>query len=72
MAFQNFMNSVKLTAPPRNNFDLSHDRKFSMNMGQIVPCFLMDCLPGDHVNIDTTQLIRAMPMLAPIMHRELS
>lgn len=65
----NFMDSVKLQRPNRSHFDLSHDRKFSMEMGRLTPCFLMDCVPSDRVTMETTQMFRMAPMISPVMHR---
>lgn len=53
----------------RNAFDLSHDRKFSLNMGELVPIFCEDVVPGDKFQIQTEQLLRMAPMIAPIMHK---
>lgn len=54
--------------PSSNTFDLSHERKLSMNMGELVPVNLMEVIPGDNFRIQTSQLVRFAPMLAPMMH----
>ena len=59
---------VAMPRPQHNTFDLSHSRKFSMNIGKITPISVMECVPGDSFNIKTTQLVRFAPLLAPIMH----
>jgi len=61
--------SVKSMAPRRNKFDLSHDRKMSFNMGDIVPVLVQEILPGDSFRVRTETMLRVAPMLAPIMHR---
>ena len=43
-------NQIEAKRPPSNTFDLSHDRKMSMNMGQLTPILAMDTLPGDKNN----------------------
>lgn len=58
------MNRVKYST-----FDLSHDRKFSCNMGELIPVMVSEILPGDRFKVITSQMIRMAPMLAPIMHR---
>lgn len=63
------MNSVKLNRASRSSFDLSHSRKFSFQMGLLVPTFVMDCVPADRVTLSTTEVMKLAPMLAPIMHR---
>jgi len=55
--------------PRKNAFDLSHERKFSMNMGELVPILCEDVIPGDTFQINSEVMIRLAPMLAPIMHR---
>lgn len=36
-------------------------------MGQLIPCFVQDILPGDMFRVNTQALIRMAPMLAPVM-----
>ncbi|MDR0692494.1 MAG: hypothetical protein LBF69_05605 [Prevotellaceae bacterium] len=61
--------SVKVKRPKRNVFDLSHERKLSFNMGDLVPIFLEEVVPGDSFRLNTELFIRLAPMLAPMMHR---
>lgn len=51
-----------------STFNLSHDRKMSLNMGNLVPCLVQECVPGDQWKINTQQMLRMMPMIAPVMH----
>lgn len=53
----------------RSNFDLSHERKLSCNMGELVPILVQEVLPGDKFQIDTQTLIRFAPLVSPVMHR---
>lgn len=53
----------------RNAFDLSHDAKFSMQLGTLTPILLQEVVPGDSFRCNTESLIRFAPMLAPVMHR---
>lgn len=62
-------NKVKLTMPGRSVFDLSHERKFSMNMGELIPIFCEDVVPGDTFKMNTEVLMRLAPMISPVMHR---
>lgn len=66
---KNLFNSVKLTKPNKNAFDLSHDIKFSANMGFLVPILCMECVPSDRVTLSCEGMVRMAPMLAPIMQR---
>lgn len=61
--------SVRVRAPRLNKFDLSHERKMSMNMGKLVPVLVEEVLPGDRFRVSTETLLRLAPMLAPMMHR---
>lgn len=53
----------------RNGFDLSHERKFTMEMGKLVPVLCQPVVPGDTFKCNTEVMIRFAPMIAPIMHR---
>ena len=55
--------------PRKNIFDLSHERKMSVQFGKLVPTFLLDVIPGDRVKMGTELLARLAPTLAPVMHR---
>lgn len=60
---------VAMPKPASNTFDLSHDKKFSMKLGEITPICLMECVPGDKFNITSTNLLRFAPLLSPVMHQ---
>ncbi len=62
-------NEIKVNRPKTNTFNLSHDRKMSMNMGILTPTLVMDVLPGDKINLSSSQMLRFAPMIAPVMHR---
>ena len=65
----NLFNSIKLFKPKKSAFDLSHDFKFSGDMGNIIPILVNECIPGDQYSISCEAMVRFAPMLAPIMHR---
>lgn len=69
MAKRNLFNSIKLTRPKSNTFDLSHDVKLSLRMGKLYPTLCMEAVPGDRFKIACDSMLRFAPMLAPIMHR---
>lgn len=54
--------------PKYNTFDLSHDKRLTMKMGEIVPVMALDVLPGDKFTVDTSHLTRFLPLVAPVMH----
>lgn len=66
---RNLFNSIQLTAPKKNVFDLTHDVKTSFNFGELVPVLTMECVPGDKVNIGCDTLLRFAPLATPMMHR---
>lgn len=59
---------VQMSTPNYSTFNLSHDRKFSMQMGKLTPMLLQEMLPGDRMNISTQQLVRLAPLVSPVMH----
>lgn len=65
----NLFDSVKMTRPKNNVFDLTHDVKLSCNMGQLIPIMTTECVPGDKFNIGCESLIRFAPLVSPVMHR---
>lgn len=52
-----------------SKFNLSHDKKLSFNMGELIPILLTETVPGDQFKVSTECMIRMAPMIAPIMHR---
>jgi len=69
MKKRNIFQHVARTKVPRTTFDLSHERKLSCDMGQLVPILCEEVVPGDKFNINTESMVRFAPMTAPIMHR---
>lgn len=66
---KNLFNSIKLTRPRKNVFDLSHDVKLTLDMGYLVPTLALDCVPGDSFTIGCESLLRFLPIISPVMHR---
>lgn len=66
---KNPFNHVATESVRRNQFDLSCERKQTQQMGDLVPCYLEEVVPGDTFNHSTEALVRFAPMLAPLMHR---
>lgn len=62
MAKQNlFVPKIKNNVS-RNAFDLSQRRIFSSKCGEILPCFLQDCLPGDKFKVNASTFSRTAPL----------
>lgn len=53
----------------RSKFDLSSERKMSLNMAELIPIMHEEVLPGDKFRSSTELFLRFAPMLAPVMHR---
>lgn len=62
-------NKVQIKEPPRSRFDLSHEVKMSVNMGDLNVFLCEECIPGDKFELSSEVFVRLQPMLAPIMHR---
>lgn len=52
----------------RNKHSLSHYRLLSCDMGQLIPIGWFDVLPGDTIQHTTSALVRAAPLVSPVMH----
>jgi len=59
-------NSVEMRKPQRSTFDLSHDKRLSVQMGYLYPILYQECVPSDQFNGDTEMIVRVAPLLAPI------
>jgi hypothetical protein len=66
---KNLFSSVKSPRIKKNVFNLSHENKLSLNMGELIPILCQEVVPGDRFRVRTDLLLRFAPMLAPIMHR---
>jgi len=65
----NLFNSIQLNRPKSNYFDLTHDVKMSMGMGNLTPVLTLECVPGDKIKLGCESIVRMAPMIAPVMHR---
>lgn len=52
----------------RSAFNLSNYKLLSCDGGELIPCGIMEVLPGDSVQQSTNLLLRASPLLSPVMH----
>lgn len=62
----NMFNSVELRKPQRSTFDLSHDKRLSVQMGYLYPILVQEALPSDTFRGGTDLLVRLAPLLAPV------
>lgn len=52
----------------RNKYGLHSYHLTTMDMGKLVPVQLLEVLPGDTFQLQSSAFIRLQPMLAPVMH----
>ncbi|AXH73749.1 MAG: major capsid protein [Microviridae sp.] len=65
----NIFNSIKLAGVPSSSFDLSHDKKYTFDMGELVPTCCLEVIPGDRFDISIVNFLRFTPLVAPVMHK---
>lgn len=46
----------------RNAFDMSHRKIYSSKIGEILPCLVQDCLPGDKFKVNASSFSRTAPL----------
>ena len=51
----------------RSVFDLSHVKRFTCDMGQLIPFYFDECVPGDTRKIGMQCVTRFQPLVAPIL-----
>lgn len=60
-------NVMKLLKPSphraRNDFDLSHRHVYMANYGELLPSTCIETVPGDHIVVHASDLLRAIPMV---------
>lgn len=61
-------NKVENRRPPRSVFNLSHEKKFTCDMTQLIPVLAQEMVPGDTFQVKNEIVIRMQPLVAPIMH----
>ncbi len=51
----------------RSVFNLSHVKRFTCDMGQLIPALFLECVPGDTFKIGCEVVTRFQPLVAPIL-----
>ena len=64
----NLFTNVAYTNPTHSRHDLSHTNLLTADMGKLIPILCRPTLPGDKWSISSNQMLRLMPLVAPIMH----
>lgn len=60
---------VKTLKPSRSLFDLSHEWLSTCDMGILYPFMWSEMTPGDTFHLANEIVVRAQPLLAPILHQ---
>jgi len=55
--------------PGRSVFNLSYEKKFTGDMGVLYPIMCDEVIPGDVFTLGYECVLRAMPLVAPIIHQ---
>lgn len=53
----------------RSAFNLSYEKKYTADMGELIPVLMDEAVPGDVWDISSSAIIRFQPLVAPIMHQ---
>ncbi len=59
--------SVRGNNVGRSVFNLSHVKRFTADMGQLIPVLFLECVPGDTMKIGCEAVTRFQPLVAPIL-----
>lgn len=51
----------------RSRFDRSSSYKTTFNVGQLIPFYVDEVLPGDTFSVDTSKVVRMQTLLTPVM-----
>lgn len=60
---------VEVPRVGRNAFDLSHSHKTSLNMGELVPVYWDEMIPGDVFNMSVQSQVRFQALASPAYHK---
>lgn len=65
---KNVFSRVGRLQPGRSVFNLSYEKKFTCDMGQLIPVMCDEVVPGDYWKIGNQAVIRFQPLVAPVLH----
>ena len=64
----NIFNTVLAKRPVSSTFDLCKKHRTTYNIGQLIPTYCTEVLPGDSFSIRQENMVRFAPLVAPIYH----
>ena len=59
--------SVPTMEHPRSTYDMSCNIKTAFNVGEVIPFFCTEVLPGDTWKVDTSKVLRMPPLVTAPM-----
>lgn len=68
MPNQKTFKNVGSLRPGRSLFDLSYEKKFTCDFGQLIPVMCDEVVPGDFFQIGNQAIVRFQPLVAPVLH----
>lgn len=64
-----YFSKIRIKKPRRHLFNLSHEHLTTFNMGELIPIYWEETLPGDKFSVGVESFLRFMPLISPVMHR---
>lgn len=61
--------SVPINKTSRSTFNMDHEVKLSFDFGGLYPLMCQTMLPGDKASLGVQTMLRTMPLISPVMHR---
>lgn len=68
MPNNNVFTGVGSLKPPRTKFNLNYEKKFTCDLGQLIPVLCDEVVPGDFIKLGNQAIVRFQPMVAPVLH----
>lgn len=62
-------NQIAIPRVRKSKFDLSHEKKLSFQMGELIPIMCQEIVPGDSFRVQSQLFLRLQALLSPVMHR---
>lgn len=64
-----YFSKIRIKKPRRHLFNLSHEHLTTFNIGELIPIYWEETLPGDKFSVGVESFLRFMPLISPVMHR---
>lgn len=52
---------------PHSFFNMSYDHKFTCNVGELIPCYAQEVVPGDSISYTNAFIVKSLPLVTPTM-----